>query len=89
MGNGHRASAPHRDIGVAELRPAIEVQETVDTADLAPHKPLPLGQVQGVGSVEVIDGCHHGEVCRDGRGQCISLRTRVPTSQSGPCPVPR
>lgn len=54
----------HRNIGVTQLGPAIEVQESVDTADLAAHEPLPLGQVQGVSSVEVIDGRHHGEVCR-------------------------
>lgn len=54
--------SPHRDIGVAELGPAIEVQEAVDTADLASHEPFTLGQVQGVGCMEVIDGRHHGEV---------------------------
>lgn len=59
--------SPHRDVGVTQLGPAIQVQESVDTADLAPHEPLPLGQVQGVGCVEVIDGSHHGEVCT-GRG---------------------
>ena len=53
---------PHRHVGVAQLGPAIQVQEAVDTADLAPHEPLPLVQVQGVGCVEVIDGRHHGEV---------------------------
>lgn len=52
---------PHRHVGVAQLGPAIQVQEAVDTTDLAPHEPLPLGQVQGVGCVEVIDGRHHGE----------------------------
>lgn len=55
----------HRDIGVAQLGPAIEVQESVDTADLAPHEPLPFGQVQGVSGVEVINGCHHGDICRN------------------------
>lgn len=87
MGSGQRAPSPHRDVRVAELRPAIEVQEAVDAADLAPHEPLPLGQVQGVSSVEIIDGSHHGEVCRDGRGQDISLRTGVLASQPGPCPA--
>lgn len=56
--------APHCDVGVTQLGPAIEVQEAVDTADLAPHEPLALGQVQGVSCVEVIDGRHHGEICR-------------------------
>lgn len=55
----------HCDIGVAQLGPAIEVQESVDTADLAPHEPLPFGQVQGVSRVEVINGCHHGDICRN------------------------
>ena len=53
---------PYRHVGVAQLGPAIQVQEAVDTADLAPHEPLPIGQFQGVGCVEVIDGRHHGEV---------------------------
>lgn len=69
----------HRDIGVTQLGPAVEVEETVDAADLAPHEPLPLGQVQGVGRVEVIDGRHHGEGCgetgwgrgRSGQGCCV------------------
>lgn len=75
--------SPYRDVGVTQLGPAVQVQEAVDTADLTPHEPLPLGQVQGIGCVEVIDGRHHGEVCR-GTGHLLGQG--LPSAV--PCPAP-
>lgn len=54
----------HRDCGATELCPAIKVQQPIDTANFAAHKPLPFGQGHRVSAVEVIDGCHCGKVCK-------------------------
>lgn len=47
----------------ADLSPAEEVEQAVDTGQLAAHQPLPLHHAARLPAVQIIDGCHHHHVC--------------------------
>lgn len=57
----HGEVGAHRDGGVPQLRPAVEVKQAMDAAHFAAHQPLALGQGRRIGAMQVVDGRHGGQ----------------------------
>lgn len=57
-------SGTNSEAGASDLGPAEQVEQAVDTGQLAAHQPFPLHQAARLPSVQVIDWRHHHHVCK-------------------------
>lgn len=56
-------SKANSEAGVADLGPAVEVEQAMGAGQLAAHQPLPLHHAAGLPAMQVVDWCHHHHVC--------------------------